>query len=223
MRTLLGFYTDEDGKVRPITKSKGTRKAKKNVRKMRLTAEQAALASQVMQTRSPRAIQMDMKRLAKIAPSFEAWLKTPNRYDLPDIDTPDIKAQAKAIKQVLEIESEPVIVITDSQQQPKAEFQIKPKQDVEEKRKGRTPDREAILAKAIELYQKDMALKGLPAITPEEQELKESGYWEQARDLLMYGEQRIVDAQVLAYIDSLKAELEPMGYTIVPIERASAN
>ncbi len=224
--TLLGFYTDNDGKVKPITQRKGNRKAKKAMQTLRITAAEAAIAREVMAQRSLKAIAMDMKRLAKIAPTFEAWLKAPNRYDLPNIDTPDYHAQAKVIADVaeqVEPEQAPVIVVTaEGSEQPHAEFQIFRAEGTADKkdrdpRRSYTPDREAILDKAIELYQKDMAMKGLPTITAEESELKEGGYWEQARELLMYSAPRVVNEQVLAYIDSLRAELEQMGYTIVPM------
>jgi hypothetical protein len=59
---------------------------------------------------------------------------------------------------------------------------------------------------------------GLPAITPEESELKESGAFEEARAELMRGEKSKADAQVEQYVHDLKGELEPLGFTIVPLE-----
>ncbi|MEM1582923.1 MAG: hypothetical protein QXK89_10530 [Candidatus Bathyarchaeia archaeon] len=60
----------------------------------------------------------------------------------------------------------------------------KPKEEAEReerKSKHKTPTEEEMLEKATELYMKERVVEGLPAITPEESELKEGGYYEGLR------------------------------------------
>lgn len=52
----------------------------------------------------------------------------------------------------------------------------------------RLPTRDEIYGYARELYMKDLAKTGLPALTPEMSELRESGYWDEARRELMTSE-----------------------------------
>jgi len=65
---VVGFYTDKQGKVRPITRSSGRRKR--------------------MIYRSTHALAVDCAMRARPAPDAETWMKHPNRYDAPGIDTP---------------------------------------------------------------------------------------------------------------------------------------
>ena len=65
---MVGFYTDKQGKVRPITRSSGRRKR--------------------MIYRSTHALAVDRAMRAKPAPDAETWMKHPNRYDIPGVDTP---------------------------------------------------------------------------------------------------------------------------------------
>ena len=67
-RNVVGFYTDKQGKVRPITRSSGRRKR--------------------MIYRSTHALAVDRAMRAKPAPDAETWMKHPNRYDIPGVDTP---------------------------------------------------------------------------------------------------------------------------------------
>mgnify|MGYP000565994015 CR=1 FL=1 len=69
---LIGFYTDEEGRVRPITKGVG--KIHKKLK-------------HPITWRTEHALRTDRALKARIAPSAEAWLKNPNRYDLEGVDT----------------------------------------------------------------------------------------------------------------------------------------
>lgn len=66
------------------------------------------------------------------------------------------------------------------------------------------PTRDEIYEKAVELFQTEAAKKGLPPITPEEEELKEGNYWEAARNELMTG----VRDQLEQYLRFLKDETQ---------------
>ena len=66
------------------------------------------------------------------------------------------------------------------------------------------PTKEEILAKAIELFQKDLILKGLPVITPEESELKEANFFEKARAELMTG----IRSELEKYLSDLESEAD---------------
>jgi hypothetical protein len=68
----------------------------------------------------------------------------------------------------------------------------------------RMPTKEEILAKAIELFQKDLMLKGLPVITLEEEELKEGSWFEKARSELMTG----VRTELEKYLSYLETEAD---------------
>ena len=66
------------------------------------------------------------------------------------------------------------------------------------------PTKDEILAKAIELFQKDLMLKGLPVITPEEEELKEGNWFEKARAELMTG----IRSELEKYLSDLESEAD---------------
>jgi hypothetical protein len=102
----------------------------------------------------------------------------------------------------------------------KEEQTLKSKQPKKEKKKteGRKlPTKAEIIERATEMHLEDQARQGLPTITPEESELKESGLFKEAQNELMRGIDSIVDPQVEKYIHELKDELEPHGYNIVPM------
>lgn len=63
------------------------------------------------------------------------------------------------------------------------------------------PTTERIREKAIEMFVEDRVRAGLPAITPEDHELKEESYWEKARRELMSGVQSELE-EYLAYLES---------------------
>ena len=74
------------------------------------------------------------------------------------------------------------------------------------------PSREEIRAKANELYIREAAKAGLPEAIPEEDELKEGGYWNRARDQLMREMNTGVTAEI-RYLDQMAGEL---GLSVVP-------
>jgi len=65
-RRLVGFYTDGEGRIRPITK-----------------------ALDIHRNRSPVAQRTDEAIKAKLAKSYEEWAKQPNRRDLRGVDYPE--------------------------------------------------------------------------------------------------------------------------------------
>lgn len=52
-------------------------------------------AQRIHAKRSPRARQIDESLKAPLAKSFEQWNSQPNRFDLPDVDTPKRQEQDK--------------------------------------------------------------------------------------------------------------------------------
>lgn len=66
------------------------------------------------------------------------------------------------------------------------------------------PTKEEILEKAIDLFKKDLIAKGLPPITPTEEELKEASWFDKARIELMSG----VKSQLEEYLVFLESEAE---------------
>lgn len=93
----------------------------------------------------------------------------------------------------------------------------KTEENREETPKRRMPSKAEILQRAKEMFMEQQARTGLPAIAPEESELKETGLFDLARADLMRGEDTKADPQILQYISNLAAELEGMGFSIVPI------
>ena len=63
-------------------------KGKKGFRQKR---SEVKLARQNFEKRSERAQEQDLMKIADIAPSIEAYLKAPNRFDFPNVDMPDPK------------------------------------------------------------------------------------------------------------------------------------
>jgi hypothetical protein len=225
------------------------------------------IARKAFEKRSTQSQVQDLIRMAPIAPTLEVYLKAPNRYDFPNVDTPDPKlifnhktAREQAADLAMIAPLKPIeIWIRDTAHAdiegvdtPHAEakkgkekvsadtstrtktrrFKVVKKEEKERaeklrekakskpertRKKHKLPEKAEILQRAKEMFMENQALSGLPAITPEENELKESGLFEEARSDLMRGEESKVDSQVLQYIDQLKTELEPMGFSIVPL------
>lgn len=63
------------------------------------------------------------------------------------------------------------------------------------------PTKEEILERATSMYMMDLARTGMPAITPEEDELKEESYWDRARNDLMAGTRSMLE-EGLAHLES---------------------
>lgn len=63
------------------------------------------------------------------------------------------------------------------------------------------PTKEEILERATTMYMMDLARTGMPAITPEEDELKEESYWDRARMDLMSGARSLLE-EGLAHLES---------------------
>jgi hypothetical protein len=185
--------------------------------------------------------------MAEIAPSVSAWLKCPNRLDIPGLDTPNAalvfshrskrsQAQdlARAAKKKVPVEvwiGDPSRFDVKGVDTPSSKdvrrFKPVPKEEakkiLEEKAKEKKeptrklPTKEEILERAQERFQEKQTKVGLPAITAEEQELKESGLFEEARAELMRGEKSRADVQIEEYVHNLNSELEPLGFQVVQI------
>jgi hypothetical protein len=195
--------------------------------------------------------------MAPLAPSLDVYLKSPDRYDFPNVDTPDPKLifshkthrqQAADLaklatkapvevwirntaehdvqnvdtpihrkRAVLPAKTHKFKVKRKAEKEELAEAE-KPKEKKSKHRGRKLPTKEEILEKAKEISMIDQVKQGIEPITPEESELKETGLFEQARDELMRGEDTIISEDVLRYVDELKAELAPMGFTVTPLE-----
>lgn len=130
--------------------------------------------------------------------SVEVWIGDPSRFDVKGVDTPRGQ-KPRRFKPV-----------------PKAEAE---KIEAEKKKQGRKlPTKAEILERAQEIHKEKEVKQGLPALSAEESELKESGEFETARTDLMRGEKSKADAQIESYVHDLNSELEPMGYRVVEID-----
>lgn len=78
-----------------------------------------------------------------------------------------------------------------------------------------TPTKEQIRERAIELF--NNSNRHLPSITPEDNELKESGYWFEARDDLMRDDAK---HETLSYLEQMASEI---GYRIVPEKKKTVD
>lgn len=205
------------------------------------------LAKQVFAEKSQRSRTQDLLKMAEIAPNVTAWLKCPNRLDIPGLDSPDAalvfsrrsrrsQAQdlARAARKKVPVEiwiGDPSKVDLKGVDTPGSKktrrFKPVPKEEakkileekVREKKEStrKLPTKEDILERAQERFQEKQTKVGLPAISAEEQELKESGLFEEARAELMRGEKSKADVQIEEYVHNLNSELEPLGFQVVPI------
>jgi hypothetical protein len=210
------------------------------------------VAKEAFEARSKRSKTQDLLKMAEIAPNVTAWLKCPNRLDLPGLDTPDAtmifarrskrsQAQdlARAARRKVPVEvwiGDPSKVdlqgvdtpgskkpkprrfkVVEKEEGKKLELKRIESKETEEK-KHTLPSKEEILQRAQEMHKEELVREGLPALSAEESELKESGTFEEARMDLMRGERSKVDAQIEGYVHDLNSELEPMGYRVVEIE-----
>ena len=84
------------------------------------------------------------------------------------------------------------------------------------------PSAKEILERAQELYQKEnfKAAYGesMPEILPTKLELAEEGYLQKAKLSLMTSEDTVASRKVFDYVEGLKAELQKIGFDVVPLE-----
>lgn len=153
--------------------------------------------------KSRQAQAADLARAAKRKVPLEIWIKDTAHADLLGVDTKTAKHGS-----------------TEKPHRIVRKFKIEKKGMVPRKLKrpeGRKlPTTEEIVKKATETFKEEQAKKGLPSITPEVSELKEAGLITKARDDLMRTEAK-VSSQIEQYVHELNEQLEPEGYTIVPI------
>jgi len=76
-RKLIGFYTDEEGRVRPITKGVG-------ILRHPVTSR---LKNRKIIYRSQHALAIDKALKARVTEDPKKWMRNPNRYDYEGIDT----------------------------------------------------------------------------------------------------------------------------------------
>ena len=206
---------------------KSRRLGRKAPRQLRLSEKELEELQRVfVEGRSRRSIEQDLRRKAKIAPTVQAWVKHPNKYDLPGIDLPN----TGDVIAVVGVEDRPVAVVRGRKKPEEAKRQVEEavkKADKRARRKAkarrgrRLPTKSEIEEKAVELYMKEHP--DMP-LTPEVEELKEGGYYERARRELMRAERSVEEEQKGLYIQGMLEELrrllEPEGLTVevIPLE-----
>jgi len=88
-RIIIDWYTDEEGRRRPITAKKGLTKK---------------VLKKIHASRSKIARSLDEKYRAKRVPAkAETWIKNPGRYDLPDVDMGEISRSRKWVPIELQV------------------------------------------------------------------------------------------------------------------------
>jgi len=162
-------------------------------------------ARRIFEHRSTREKAQDLARRARKTKNIELWAGNVNRYDFDNIDTPPEGKHIRRFK------------VMPKEEGKKLELKRTESKKTEEK-KHTLPSKEEILQRAQEMHKEELVKGGLPALSAEESELKESGTFEEARTDLMRGEKSKADAQIEGYIHDLNSELEPMGYRVVEID-----
>jgi hypothetical protein len=207
-------------------------------RSERITAEM------VFASRNKRSQTIDRVKLGELGASLEAWLQSPTRLELPGFDSPngrlifsqksrqdqvtDLLKAAKKTPLEIWIKDTKTIDIKNAKPQAPRErvvrrFKVQKKGLLERKPKkpeplGRKlPTSEEIIQKAKENVMEQNAKKGLPPITPEVSELRETGEISKARDELMRTE-ATTRSQIEQYVHDLNEQLEPEGFRVVPID-----
>lgn len=164
-------------------------------------------AARIFEHRTTRQKAQDLARRAKKTKNIELWAGNVNRYDFGNIDTPARGKHVRRLRRFRVMEKE----------QAKQELKKAETKKTDEK-KHTLPSKQQIIERAQELHMEKEVKEGLPAISAEESEFKESGEFEEARSELMRGEKSKADAQIESYVHDLNSELEGMGYRIVPID-----
>ncbi|RLC85158.1 MAG: hypothetical protein DRJ03_12380 [Chloroflexi bacterium] len=228
---IAEIYDKAADKAFALYHKKATKTISKPVKPTKLSKKELKRVLRRMEQRSLKAIKIDLAKDAKPAKTISQWLSSPNRYDLAGIDTKGakliiktrngkelkFKIKKKKTKKAKKKEEKPKKLTKQEvkKQEKKKEKKTK-KTKSKSKSKGRTPKKEEILEKAREMYMKDMVKAGLPAITPEEKELIETGYFEEARRQLMQSEVTQISEEEMQYIRAMIEELEKYGYEVIP-------
>ena len=158
---------------------------------------------------SPRSQSQDLRKLAPIAPNIQAWLHSPNHFDIPSVDTPSSKNIAElAKKQDIEvwlkngkeklgkslkrysikksdINEVKKPTLTDTKEPKKSKEPEKEKATNINPVKRSMPSKEEIEAEAYRLYSMDNQNNENITTSPERAELAEEGYLKEAQRNLM--------------------------------------
>ncbi|MCW4019172.1 MAG: hypothetical protein NWF00_10940 [Candidatus Bathyarchaeota archaeon] len=174
-------------------------------------------------------------RNAPLAENLECWLRSPANLDIAGIDTINVKLSPENAKH-----DAPVIAGL-AKKRKSVELELKEPNtkeamkkykvvstDSEEAKATRNspllgnkhlPTHAEIVERAIELWREDNPQFQFNA-DPTEAELREEGqnYLRTAQIELMTIEGGAAERSVMAYVGSLKAELENIGFTVVPLD-----
>ncbi len=204
------------------------------------------LAKQSFHSCSPQAKRLDLIRLAPLAPNIESYLKTPNRYDWLGVDgiAGSFPEQAQEISKLTKEQSDVELIVNskveDATQTKKFKVIEKAKvKDETEKEleiveteakasKRRLPTSEEIYKEAVRLWHKENTKpihEGFldDVADPTREELKEEGYLNQAKLNLMTSDDTEASRQTFDYVDNIRAELEKIGFTVIPIDGFSVD
>jgi len=243
-RRILGFFTDKEGRRRPITKRRGRGRAKRGKVKGRPGHYVVRDSFGRFKDWSyiPRSIRVDARVEAKHHPKEPGYghkgdyvyrgksVPPAKRKRIPGFPEKPKETQPKKVEtpKPLKKAEKPKPKPPKKAEKPKPPE--KPKQaklakaPEKPKRKGRRlPTRPEIIEKAVELWMRDHGYHFLDirAPIPEYSELREGGYIERAQRELMKSESRRIteteEREKARYIQAIKEELEGLGYEVIPV------
>ena len=180
----------------------------------------------IFEHKSTREKAADLSKMAEKAP-IEVWIKDTAQSDIEGVDTPNSKNKANILKKrrFKIVRKEKVKEETE-----KAKVETKEKAKELERAEptdlnspltdSRMPSHKEILEHAQQLYMKDNGIHQdfLGTNLPEETELREEGYLKRAQLDLMTKEDTQATRQVMDYVGNIRAELQKIGFDVVPLE-----
>lgn len=219
---IAEIYDKAAEKAFKLYRKKATKTVDKPIKISKLSKKEIKRVTRRMEQRSLRAIKIDLAKDAKPAKTVSQWLSSPNRYDIPGIDTKGAKLIIKTRDgKELKFKVRKKKRGKTKKEKPKKKADKKKEKEVRKKEKKerktrKIPMKEEIVEKAKELYIKEHAKAGIIPTTPEETELKEGGYFEEARRQLMQSETTQISREEMQYIRAMIEELEKYGYEVIP-------
>jgi hypothetical protein len=161
-------------------------------------------AERIFENRTARQKAADLAKRAKLTKDVELWMGNINRLDMKGVDSPP---KGKHIRRFR---------VMPKEEGKKLELKRAETKKTEEK-KHTLPSTEQIIERAQQIHMEKAVKEGLPTISAEPSELRESGEFEEARAELMRGEKSKADIQIEEYVHNLNSELEPLGFQVVPV------
>lgn len=185
----------------------------------------------IFENKNNREKARDLATLATKAKNVEMWVRDTSESDLKGVDTPGSKSMAvkpktkrfrviKKTERKAEVEKELKKQLEKPKEPEKQELKAE-NNPIKEESEHKLPSEEEIYNEAVRMWQKENASARhedfMPSTAPTRGELQEEGLLRAAQLSLMTNESTVANRQTMDYIESVRSELNRIGFDVIPI------